>query len=308
MTKKALLVGLNEYGAGISWLRGCVNDVTQVKGLLQTYYGFDEANIETLINAQATRAGILDGIGRLTANSQAGDVLVFHYSGHGSQAVDNGHDELDGADEIIIPYDHDWNNPLRDDDLKAAFDRIGPGASLTVLLDCCHAGTGNRPAPPADADLTTWPLTRYLIPPDEVTQEIERLEQARSAEIETRARDLSKDIIAMLNQLGVNLSDFVAGLLGRKRKNRFNMVNTTENNVLLAACRDTQTSADAFIANDYHGAFTWCLAQAIQNANGQITHRQLVERIGAGGRAYDQIPQLECQPAVMDRPLFATSA
>ncbi|MBK6432364.1 MAG: caspase family protein [Anaerolineae bacterium] len=45
MTKKALLIGLNEYSGDISWLKGCVNDVVQVKGLLETHYGFSGDNI-----------------------------------------------------------------------------------------------------------------------------------------------------------------------------------------------------------------------------------------------------------------------
>ena len=277
MTKKALLIGLNEYSGDISWLKGCVNDVVQVKGLLETHYGFSGDNIQTLTDSQATKAGILAGLDWLTTGSQAGDVLVFHYSGHGSQVADNGDDEMDATDEILIPYDHDWNNPLRDDDLKAAFDRISPGASLTVMMDCCHSGTGNRPAPAADADLATLPMSRSVDPPDEVRGAIELLEALRN-------------------------------LLGWRRKNRFKVVKTQENNVLLAACRDNQTSADAYIANDYHGAFTWYLAEALQATGGHLTYRQLAERIGNGGQGYAQQPQLECQPASFDRQVFAPAA
>ncbi len=276
MTKKALLIGLNEYSDGKNSLRGCVNDVEQVKGLLKTYYGFSDDAIKLLVNSQATKAGILAGLDWLTTGSQAGDVLIFHYSGHGSQVPDDGNDELDGSDEIIIPYDHDWDNPLRDDDLKAAFDRIGPGVSLTVMMDCCHSGTGNRPAPPADADSTTLPISRYLTPPDVVTAAIKFLANLRS--------------------------------LFRSRSNRFQVVKTTENNVLVAACRDDQTSADAYIANDYHGAFTWCLAEAIQATGGRLTYRELAERIGVSGQAYEQQPQLECQPALLDRQVFSPAA
>ena len=49
---------------------------------------------------------------------QPGDVLVFHYSGHGSQVPDRHGDEVDdGLDEIICPYDLDWDDPFTDDDL-----------------------------------------------------------------------------------------------------------------------------------------------------------------------------------------------
>ncbi|MFZ1238240.1 MAG: caspase family protein, partial [Anaerolineae bacterium] len=154
---------------------------------------------------------------------------------------------------------------------------ISPGASLTVMMDCCHSGTGNRPAPAADADLATLPMSRSVDPPDEVRGAIELLEALRN-------------------------------LLGWRRKNRFKVVKTQENNVLLAACRDNQTSADAYIANDYHGAFTWYLAEALQATGGHLTYRQLAERIGNGGQGYAQQPQLECQPASFDRQVFAPTA
>jgi len=144
------------------------------------------------------------------------------------------------------------------------------------MMDCCHSGTGTRPAPPADADSTTLPISRYLTPPDVVAAAIKFLENLRS--------------------------------LFRPRSNRFQVVKTAENNVLVAACRDDQTSADAYIANDYHGAFTWCLAEAIQATGGRLTYRELAERIGVSGQAYAQQPQLECQPALLDRQVFSPAA
>ena len=74
-----------------------------------------------------------------------GDSLVFHYSGHGSQVPDrNGDETTDRLDEILCPYDLDWDRPLTDDDLAAACANVPQGALLTVILDCCHSGTGLR--------------------------------------------------------------------------------------------------------------------------------------------------------------------
>ena len=51
-----------------------------------------------------------------------GDVLLVHYSGHGSNVPDNDGDEADGRDEILCPTDLDWKDPLRDDWLRKTFD------------------------------------------------------------------------------------------------------------------------------------------------------------------------------------------
>ena len=72
-------------------------------------------------------------------------MLLFHYSGHGSQVDDRHGDELDdNLDEIICPYDLDWDRPFTDDDLYAIVKDLPAGANLSVILDCCHSGTGLR--------------------------------------------------------------------------------------------------------------------------------------------------------------------
>ena len=126
MVKKALLVGLNAYPAPITSLQGCINDVRQMESTLKRYFGFNPEDIRVLLDKDATRKAVLGGIEWLVEAAEPGDVLVFHYSGHGSQVDDDGGDEWECRDEILVPYDHDWNNPLRDDDLKWRFDRVPP--------------------------------------------------------------------------------------------------------------------------------------------------------------------------------------
>ena len=41
----------------------------------------------------------------LVARIGQDDIVVFHYSGHGSQMTDLEGDEPDGLDETIVPYD-----------------------------------------------------------------------------------------------------------------------------------------------------------------------------------------------------------
>lgn len=165
MAKKALLVGVNAYPAPIPILRGCLNDVMQMKSILTRYYAFAEQDICILTDEAATRQGILDGLDWLVTGAGEGDVLVFHFSGHGSQVDDIHGDEWDCRDEIIIPYDHDWGNPLRDDDLKEKFDRVPLQANLIILSDSCHSGTINKLA-------SDTVVPRVLLVPAEIQQRI----------------------------------------------------------------------------------------------------------------------------------------
>ena len=101
--KRALLVGINAYPTAP--LRGCVNDVTEMKKVLQDLYGFQD--ITMLTDAAATTRAIMDALQKLVAGAAPGDILYFHYSGHGSQYPNNSGTDIepDGLDEIICPVD-----------------------------------------------------------------------------------------------------------------------------------------------------------------------------------------------------------
>ena len=89
-TKRALLIGISHYtGSGIPPLEGPINDVRLVRSLLIGRFEFAPENVTVLEDAQATREGILNAIQtRLVDATQPDDVVVLHYSGHGSQMTD----------------------------------------------------------------------------------------------------------------------------------------------------------------------------------------------------------------------------
>jgi len=77
----------------------------------------------------------------LVRGAKAGDVLFFHYSGHGSQLPNfnpNVDYEPDGLDEILCPIDLDFKSKvIKDDDFKKIVKNVPKGVNLTVILDCC---------------------------------------------------------------------------------------------------------------------------------------------------------------------------
>ena len=158
MAKRALLVGINRYKIPGADLRGCVNDVKNLKSALTRYYGFADSNIRTLTDLQATKKAMQSAITGLIGKARAGDVLLLHYSGHGSNVPDRNGDEADRRDEIVCPTDLDWQDPLLDDWLRVQFDKLPAGANLTVIMDCCHSGTITRAIQPHDAKR----IERYL--------------------------------------------------------------------------------------------------------------------------------------------------
>lgn len=81
--KLALLVGINQYPS-IQPLSGCLTDVELQKELLIHRFGYQEADILTLSDRQATRQQIETAfLEHLTKQAQKDDVVVFHFSGYG---------------------------------------------------------------------------------------------------------------------------------------------------------------------------------------------------------------------------------
>ena len=141
----ALLVGINHYRAPGNDLRGCRNDVLNMKDLLVNTFHFSVLQISELTDAQATKKNIMKGLRQMVHQAKAGDHLLFHFSGHGSQVPDQDNDEEDFLDEVLCPHDLDWSGLyISDDDLRNVCMGLHSKATLDVLLDSCHSGTGLR--------------------------------------------------------------------------------------------------------------------------------------------------------------------
>ena len=136
--KKALLVGINYKGTS-NELYGCINDANSIKERISKN-GFTNINMLTdLTTKKPTRANILDGFKSLLINSQAGDLLFFLYSGHGSNILDKNGDEKDGYDEMIVSCDM---QPVLDDELKSIIRQyLTSGATLFAMFDSCFSGS-----------------------------------------------------------------------------------------------------------------------------------------------------------------------
>ena len=260
----ALLVGINQYK--YAPLRGCVNDAKNIYSLLTEFFGFDKDNIRVLFDERATKAGILSRLRKLVGSAQAGDHVFFSYSGHGSQVRDRDGDEslLDRMDEILCPFDIDFDEVyITDDELHKIFSKLPAGVKLTVILDCCHSGTGLRSTKKFDG--VSDVLSRYLAPP---------------IDIDMRAR-------------GRNLLTRAIKVVPRSTTPNFDYT-------LWSGCRSDQTSADARFDNSgYAGAFTHTFGKVVRAAGGDISREDMLGSVRGiiEGYGLPQVPQLETKSA-----------
>ncbi|MDQ4100166.1 MAG: caspase family protein, partial [Chloroflexota bacterium] len=89
-------------------------------------------------------------------------------------------------------------------------------------------------------------------------------------------------------------------------RRHFPVASFTGNTVLLAACRADQTAADAPCGPGYHGAFTYHLANTLATGE-QLSYTSVAARLRAllAADGFAQEPQLECDPALQNRPFLA---
>lgn len=157
--RRAICVGIDRYTEAP--LNGCVADAKLWARTL-TQLGFESP--ELILDGQATRSAILGALERLVKEGRPGDVLVFQYSGHGTQLPDLDGDEVDSKDEALCAFDYPSGAFVIDDDLAAVFSNIGDGVNFTCFIDCCHSGTGTRLAAggPAAGPADSTAKRRYL--------------------------------------------------------------------------------------------------------------------------------------------------
>ncbi|MFT4101136.1 MAG: caspase family protein [Burkholderiaceae bacterium] len=150
--RRALCIGIDAYTRPEHRLSGCVADARAWADALQRM-GFETT---VMSDREATRAGMIDAMRRMMQGSGAGDVLFWHYSGHGTQVPDLDGDETpefgqEPKDQALVPYDYEEGHLLLDDDIRTLLSEVPAGVNMTVMMDCCHSFTNTRVIAPRPA-------------------------------------------------------------------------------------------------------------------------------------------------------------
>lgn len=267
----ALLIGIDNYPSPVATLKGCVNDVIAVEEYLNAWVEEDsfQLRIHILKNQEATRQAIIDGFRHHLCQAGINDVALFYYSGHGSQEQappEFWHLEPDRLNETLVCWDSrtegSWD--LADKELaKLIAEVAAKNPHITVILDCCHSGSGTRDPlletgiRRIPADKRPRPLNSFIVSLDEVEQ------------LSNTARS------PVNNPTGWNLPK------GR--------------HILLAACRDSEEAKEYYGNGQSRGVFCFFLMETLKRVNGRLTYRDLFKRTNAlvRSRVTAQSPQLE---------------
>lgn len=278
--KRALIIAIGDYPAEGGWAKiSSTNDVEIIRTALNAQ-GFQNRNIDVITDKRATKSGIIEAFNSLISKTKSGDIIVFHFSGHGQQVTDISGDELDGLDEALVPYDAPMLNRkndktpskhLLDDDLNIYLqklrEKVGSSGDVLFIIDACHSGTIERSS---SEDVYRGSNAVFEIP----GYKSDQYKKERSYFQESSERGNNS-----------NLSPFI----------------------ILSACLANQTNKEYNEA----GSLTYALGRALSNDLSNKSYQSLFNSvrteliplmITATGRVHNQTPQIE---GFIDRRLFA---
>ncbi len=137
-THRAVIVGIADYVGIWNDLDYCADDARDFRDALLAGSNWDSANIELVVDRQATAANIWAALNRMAAAADSDDLCLFFFSGHGTTDTDVAPiDEGGGDDEFLC--ESDLENDIRDDELGQWAAGL-PTQKLIVVLCACHSG------------------------------------------------------------------------------------------------------------------------------------------------------------------------
>jgi hypothetical protein len=297
-TRKALIVGINEYEDWVGPLEGCVNDAYLVSSALQDT-GFEAADIRLLLDRRATADALRERLDWLLHDLRAGDVRVFYFSGHGARMPTYAIDEqIDHVDEALVTVDFDWSpeHALVDNEFYQLYSQLPYDVQLLALFDCCHSGGMTRAgarargiSPPADIRHRgqRWNGRRWL------ERRLQPAPQARTGQAfgDTFER-LNPPLASRRHRSPLQSTSFRLGqamalrLLG---KTQYDQVREEQDHhgpylpLIAYACNEDELAYEETWGTTVHGAFTYFLAQTLRERRNRAegtTFEDLIRSVG----------------------------
>jgi Caspase domain/Domain of unknown function (DUF4384) len=287
--KRALLIGISDYlpireGSGWAALPGAVNDVEMQRELLVHRFGFNQADVRLITNQKAKRQSILEEFEDLIQWSRPGDVVVVHYSGHGSTVDDPDRVFKDNLNGTIVPWDSDLppgGGEVNDITAGTLFllMKALKTENVTIVLDSCYSGGGAR----GNLVIRSRPGQAELLLRGETGAKLVASEDERAYQQQ------------WLGKLNLSRADWV-----QQRRDGL-----AKGAALLAAQRN-QEAADVTFAGDTHaGVFTYALTrylwqQTRNEAMGPllVATKAKTERLLStlDGKKHSQTPEFQEKP------------
>ena len=263
----ALLISIDNYPIPRHKLDGCVNDRNAFRDYLESRFGSlnINLNIKTLTDEEATKRAIIDGFQHFGA-AEDGDICVFYFSGHGSQAQAHQafwHLSPDHMNESVVCHDSrlPGGKDLMDKELRFLFWEATQGKELHFLavFDCCHSGSLSR---------SVGEVRERIVNASPMPNQLEDYHGYEKYEKETEENGFVK------------------------------LTPPVGNIIQLGAAKPYETAKELRINGQPRGIFTYSLIEALELGADMMTYNDILStlRIRISSKVRNQSPQLIAKP------------
>ncbi|RXW17707.1 hypothetical protein EST38_g8147 [Candolleomyces aberdarensis] len=249
----SLIIGINDYQhSDMRRLKGATRDADAVNNYLQTDLRVPGEQIINLRNGSATRGEIIAAFNGLRNNPRIkpNDPILIYFAGHGGESGNSSAPKT----QSLIPVDFSPKKvyPIPDRTVAALINGIAQkhGNNITVILDCCHSGSGTHGGSNDESTVRGCQLDDDAIP-DHLDRDI--LEDSPA---DTRGLSIAK---------GFAVKDM-------------------HSHILLAACSANELAREDAVKrgqdSDARGRFTFALLDLLRSVSpNQITYGDVLTRI-----------------------------
>nr|KYP64030.1 Metacaspase-9 [Cajanus cajan] len=268
-----------------------------MKETLVKRFGFDPNNIELLTDAPdscsslPTGANIKQALTNMVDGAEAGDVLFFHYSGHGTRIPSKKRAHPFRHEEAIVPCDF---NLITDLDLRELVNKLPKGASLTIFSDSCHSGglidkekeqIGPSSMVHQNTTLRGSDITPKTIPYDSILHHLSSLSKVNTTDMGSHLVELFGSEASLRFRLPLVDLDLLEQVM------------RPDEGILLSGCQADETSADMNEGGGRaYGAFSNAVQRVLEENPGRVSNAELVimarKMLQSGG--FEQHPCLYC--------------
>ncbi|XP_018817169.2 metacaspase-9 [Juglans regia] len=278
-----------------------------MRDVLVERFGFDQGHIELLTDAAGslvmpTGANIKKALDRMVNKAESGDVMFFHYSGHGTRIPSTRPGHPYRQDEAIVPCDFVDFNLITDVDFRHIVNRLPKETSFTILSDSCHSGglihkEREQIGPSSIANYTILQSCNpNTIPFESILQHFASLTGINTSDIG----------IHLLESFGAD-----ARLKFSSRPVELNLfeLGKQDEGILLSGCQENETSADMnpmMTGGKVYGAFSNAVQTVLKDHLGPLSNRQVVvmSRKVLQAAGFVQHPCLYCSDDSADTPFL----
>ncbi|KAL5546906.1 hypothetical protein UlMin_006593 [Ulmus minor] len=312
----ALLVGCNYPGTQYE-LHGCINDVVSMRNTLVSRFEFEPENIKLMIDAPVgedgggskimpTGSNIMKELGDMADQAEDGDVLFFHYSGHGTLIPSVKPVNPFRKDEAIVPCDFIL---ITDVDFRHIVNRLPKGASFTILSDSCHSGG-------------LIDKEKEQIGPSSLSHD--NIDQTRTISPSFKPKTIPFETILqhLTNMTNINTSDVATHMLqlfGANASLKFRLpwielefpdLLKSDEGILLSGCQANETSADmnpVTGGGKAYGAFSNAVEMVLKENSGKLLSNKevvMMARKVLKAKGIEQHPCLYCSDENANAPFL----